>query len=235
MDRPVFGPHPHAGFSVMTYLFPDSKQGFINRDSRGDFSLIEPGGVHITQAGKGIFHDEFPQKEGISTHGLQIWINHKAADRLLEPRVMHAKADQIPEIITPQYRVRVIHGSFQGRSAPYQMATPVRLLDITLQGQQSLLMDGEAMSFIYGISGMATVDEQEIGPQTLAILSGQGSKVAIRALEQPFHFIFASGTPHQEPIVYGGPFVMSTGEQMQDAKSRMAKGEMGKLLPYQRF
>ena len=38
MDRPVFGPHPHAGISVMTYLLSDSKTGFLNRDSAGDRS-----------------------------------------------------------------------------------------------------------------------------------------------------------------------------------------------------
>lgn len=53
MERPVFGPHPHAGISVLTYMLPDSVGSFINRDSRGDFSIIEPGAVHITQAGSG--------------------------------------------------------------------------------------------------------------------------------------------------------------------------------------
>lgn len=72
MDAPVFGPHPHAGVSVMTYMLPDSKESFINRDSFGDFSEIEPGGLHITQAGKGIQHDEFPKVMGVETHGFQI-------------------------------------------------------------------------------------------------------------------------------------------------------------------
>jgi quercetin 2,3-dioxygenase len=49
MDRPIFGPHPHAGVSVMTYMLPDSKGSFLNRDSRGDKSTIEPGGLHVTQ------------------------------------------------------------------------------------------------------------------------------------------------------------------------------------------
>lgn len=72
MDRPVFGPHPHAGVSVMTYMLPDSKESFINRDSQGDFSCIEPGGMHIMQAGSGMHHDEFPKVTGNETHGFQI-------------------------------------------------------------------------------------------------------------------------------------------------------------------
>jgi quercetin 2,3-dioxygenase len=82
MDKPVFGPHPHAGISVMTYMLPDSQGSFINRDSQGDFSFIEPGGMHIMQAGSGMHHDEFPKVTGVETHGFQIWINHSDKDRL---------------------------------------------------------------------------------------------------------------------------------------------------------
>ena len=38
MSQPTFGPHPHAGFSAVTYLFDDAETGFHNRDSRGDSS-----------------------------------------------------------------------------------------------------------------------------------------------------------------------------------------------------
>lgn len=40
MPKAFFPPHPHAGFSVMTYMFPDSEGAFINRDSQGDRSRI---------------------------------------------------------------------------------------------------------------------------------------------------------------------------------------------------
>src|SRR5712691_5523015 len=35
MSGPTFPPHPHAGSSAVTYLFADSPNGFINRDSMG--------------------------------------------------------------------------------------------------------------------------------------------------------------------------------------------------------
>ena len=76
MDNPVFGPHPHAGISVMTYMLPDSKEGFINRDSQGDFSFIEPGGMHIMQAGSGMHHDVFPKTNGYETHGFKFLLNN---------------------------------------------------------------------------------------------------------------------------------------------------------------
>lgn len=117
MDRPVFGPHPHAGISVMTYLLPDSEGSFINRDSQGDFSNIEPGGLHITQAGSGIHHDEFPKVTGVEVHGFQIWINHHSKNRNVAPRAMHANAHEIPEIATPSYRVRIVLGTFASKKS----------------------------------------------------------------------------------------------------------------------
>lgn len=43
--------------------------------------------------------------------------------------------------------------------------------------------------------------------------------------------MFASGDPIGEPIVYGGPFVMTTAAQMTETKRRHARGEMGRLPP----
>ena len=48
MSVPTFPPHPHAGFSAVTYMFEDSPGAFINRDSLGDRSRIGPGALHWT-------------------------------------------------------------------------------------------------------------------------------------------------------------------------------------------
>ena len=46
MSEPIFAPHPHAGFSAVTYSFPDSAGAFVNRDSLGDRSRIGAGALH---------------------------------------------------------------------------------------------------------------------------------------------------------------------------------------------
>jgi quercetin 2,3-dioxygenase len=232
MDRPVFGPHPHAGMSVMTYMLPDSKQGFINRDSFGDFSIIEPGGVHITQAGKGIQHDEFPQTTGIETHGFQIWINHADKDRLVAPKAMHAQANQIPEITTDAYKVRVIHGEFEGQKPPYQMVTDVTMLHVYLQAGQSMTLNAQEMAFVYVLNGAGNIDNNKILPQNMVNFSTEGSQIVVNGDEAGLEFMFATSMPLNEPIVYGGPFVMTTPQQMADTKRRYGKGEMGTLEPY---
>lgn len=43
MSGPIFPPHPHAGFSAVSYLFLDSETGINNKDSLGGRHLILPG------------------------------------------------------------------------------------------------------------------------------------------------------------------------------------------------
>jgi redox-sensitive bicupin YhaK (pirin superfamily) len=75
MSEPTFPPHPHAGFSAVTYLFLDSETGIQNRDSRGNQTLIEPGGLHWMASGRGVVHEEIPAVTGRAAHLLQIFVN----------------------------------------------------------------------------------------------------------------------------------------------------------------
>lgn len=232
MERPVFGPHPHAGISVLTYMLPDSEGSFINRDSKGDFSIIEAGGVHITQAGSGIHHDEFPQKPGIECHGFQIWINHASQDRFVEPKGIHATAVDIPEVEYPEGKVRVILGQFEGKNPNYELLTKVALLHVYLVPNARITLPAAAMAFVYGLKGKAYGSEHAIQGQTLVNYSLEGDEVSIEAGPEGFEFLFGTGAPLNEPIVYGGPFVMTTTEQMAEARVRLGRGEMGRLAPY---
>lgn len=232
MDTPVFGPHPHAGVSVMTYMLPDSKQGFINRDSLGDFSHIEPGGLHISQTGTGMFHDEFPKETGIETHGFQIWINHKNEDRYVTPKSMHANADEIMEVLTNDYKIRILHGAFGGKHSSYKLVTDIHLFHIFLNPNTSIELDADEMAFVYGLKGKGEIEPTEVTAQTLVNFQKDGNKVKVSANTEGLEFMYATGKPIKEPIVYGGPFVMTTNQQMLDTQQRLANGEMGRLNHY---
>jgi quercetin 2,3-dioxygenase len=232
MTQAVFGPHPHAGVSVMTYMLPDSKNSFINRDSLGDQSIIEPGGLHITQAGSGMFHDEFPKNPGTVAHGFQIWINHSELNRFVTPKAFHAKANEIPEIVTDRYSVRVLHGQFDQQQAKHRMVTDVTLLHIFLRPDKQIQLDAAEMAFVYGLRGSGSTDSKTINAQTLINYSSTGNNVTIKADADGAEFIFATGIPLKEEITYGGPFVMTTPQQMTETQRRYANGEMGGLGPY---
>jgi quercetin 2,3-dioxygenase len=229
MDRAIFGPHPHAGVSVMTYMLPDSNGSFLNRDSHGDSSIIEPGGVHVTQAGSGIQHDEVPSVNGIDCHGFQIWINHSDANRMVEPKAFHLNAKDVPEHISEQMKVRIIAGSFAGKTSPLHLVTKTILLDISLAPHTAVELDTKEMAFIYVMSGSIVIDNQTISGNAMINFESSGDKILLNTGDASAHFMFASGTPHNEPIVYGGAYVMTTNEQMTATKQKFARGEMGEL------
>lgn len=233
MNQPVFGPHPHAGVSVMTYMLPDSKGSFINRDSQGDYSLIEPGGMHITQAGRGIHHDEIPAVTGIDCHGFQIWINHLEQHRWVQPKAMHAKSIDIAESHNEYGLVRIIHGTFKGQEATLKMVTDVTLLHVFLRPGKVIQLDADEMAFVYGLHGSGSSGNENILPQSLLIYEEHGSTVEISGGATGLEFMFGTGKPLNEAIIYGGPFVMTTEKQMQETRLRYQRGEMGTLLPHQ--
>lgn len=231
MDRAIFGPHPHAGVSVMTYMLPDSKGSFLNRDSKGDHSIIEPGGIHVTQAGKGIKHDEVPTIKGIDCHGFQIWINHADKDRLVEPKAFHAFSKDVPEFKSENVFIRVVQGQYDNLKSPIELVTKTTLLDVTLQPNTTIEFDAMEMAFIFLMSGEIQIADREVSSPSIVTFEKEGDKVKISTKDKSVNFLFVSGTPHNEPIVHGGPFVMTTHEQMLATQQRLQRGEMGILNP----
>ena len=231
MNRSVFGPHPHAGVSVMTYMLPESEGSFLNRDSNGDKSTIEPGGIHVTQAGSGVHHDEVPTVAGVDCHGFQIWINHADKDRLVAPRAFHAMANEVPEFKNESLKVRVVQGRFEGLQSPIELITKTTILDVALQPNTSLQLPANQMAFVYLMKGEILINNQKATGNALLTFEETGDSITLQTATEPARLMFATGTPHHEPIVYGGPFVMTTQEQMLDTKRRAGRGEMGVLLP----
>jgi quercetin 2,3-dioxygenase len=233
MDNQVFGPHPHAGISVMTYMLPDSQESFINRDSDGNFNIIEPGGLHITQAGSGIHHDEFPKVKGVETHGFQIWINHSNKNRMVKPKAIPVKASEVAEFISDDYKVRLIHGKFNGNASSYQMVTDVTLLHVFINPEKSMILNAEEMAFVFVLNGNGEIENTKIQAHNMISLDTVGNQVAIKAGSSGLQFMFGTAIPLKEQITYGGSFVMTTPEQMFETQQRARRGEMGKLEHYQ--
>ncbi len=231
MPKAFFPPHPHAGFSVMTYLFTDSEGAFINRDSLGDRSRIEPGGIHLTQAGKGIFHEEIPEVEGQMCHGLQMWLNHSSKDRFVEPKAMHVKAADVPEVHTDGNRIRVLLGRYQHAEAAIRPLPEATLLDVQVpaQGQFTHQVEPGHVSFLFMIGGEATVEAHALRVHSCVKFSEAGETITVQTGSSPASFLLATGKPFGEETLFGGPFVMSSMDQMYETRRRYERGEMGQL------
>jgi hypothetical protein len=237
MAEPFFPPHPHAGFSAVTYMFPESKNGFRNRDSRGDQIEIHPGDMHWTCAGSGVLHEEVPITTGVVCHGLQIFVNLHSSKKWMSPEVLHLDASSVPKVLTEGAVVRVVVGTHGDQTSPLVPPTKVTLLDVTLEpgGEiEHVPAKGESR-FVYVIDGVV-----EVGPKHSATrlekgdaggLSIEGDHVLVRAVGGPAHIVVGGGTALRERAVFYGPFCMSSEADIRRAILDYESGKMGRLEP----
>lgn len=234
MAQPFFPPHPHAGFSAVTYIFPESPNGFCNRDTLGARVTIDPGDVHWTAAGRGLMHEEVPIKRGIVCHGLQIFVNLHSSKKWMAPQILHADAHEIPRVSAGGAEVRVIAGSHDGTLAALRPPTDVTLLDIVLGPGAVFLHHPEAgeTRFVYVIDGIVEAGPEH-GAKRLAKgdaagLSATGDEVRLRT-GSGAHVVVAGGRPLREPVVFDGPFCMNTRQDIARAFDDFQAGKMGRL------
>jgi quercetin 2,3-dioxygenase len=239
MSQPFFPPHPHAGVSVLTYIFEDSENAFINRDSFGDKSRIEPGGLHLTQAGNGIQHEEIPEVNGKDAHGLQLWVNHAAKDLLIPARAFHAKSNEVTELTNwDGIRTRILLGELDDVKGAIQAVTPVTLLDTHVEAgknvQINVPQDFKAWLFVIKGGGQLS-DGSMLKQYSVALFDSEGEQIEFTAGEKGAEFLLGMGKPLNENNVFGGPFVMTTADQLLETKRRFGRGEMGQLTPSVNF
>lgn len=237
MSEPTFPPHPHAGFSAVTYMFEDSAGAFINRDSLGDRSRIDPGSLHWTQAGSGMMHEEIPEVRGAVCHGMQMFVNLRSDHKGATPRAFHVAATEVPEVSpSAGARVRVLAGRFAEQSSPLlELLTPILLLDVHLApgARVSIPVDAGWTAFLLCLSGAGLTGPSEkkravAAHEALGFLD-DGDRLALTAGEAGLHVLVGGGRPLAEPIVFGGPFVGNTRAEVEAAYARYQRGEMGRL------
>jgi redox-sensitive bicupin YhaK (pirin superfamily) len=235
MSQPVFGPHPHAGFSAVTYMFDDAETGFSNRDSRGDSSEIRPGDAHWTVAGAGVVHDEVPVESGKVAHGLQLFVNLAVKDKHMPPDAIHIHKDAMPRFKqNTGADVKVAFGPYDDGLTSFKSAavlpTDVSLFDVRLErsGKFSYPIPSNTNAFLLVVKGTATIGEDSVAENQAVGFGRDGGVLTIQS-EHGAHLALFLGKPLDEPIVQHGPFAMTNQEDILRAISDYQSGKMGAL------
>lgn len=201
MSAPTFPPHPHAGLAAVSYVFPDSEIGLANRDSIGSENLIQPGGVHWMAAGTGVVHEEVPAGPDKTVHSLQIFVNVPAAKRAAAPHVLSLSPQQVPVVLLPGARVRVVSGEFGGRRAPGEAPVDVDMLDISLDTGTELVVPvapGRS-TFVLPVFGSVTVDGRAFALEDLRVplypATPTPREIRLHAPGGPAKVVVFSGVP----------------------------------------
>ncbi len=228
MSQPTFPPHPHAGFSAITWMLPWSPGGFVNRDSLGDRSRIAPGALHWTMAGSGMLHEEIPEDPGTDCEGLQIFVKLPDSLELSTPRAFHYEPTEVPTLDLGGAVAKILVGELGGVTSKIPSHARTTMLHVDLEGTSDIAVPDGVEAFAVVLRGSATVDGVTIAADAAvglraghpAKLEGSGATVLV-----------GWGDPMEATPMFAGPFCMFTRERLAEARARYSTGAMGHLSP----
>ena len=213
-----FPDHPHRGFETVTYMLAGRMR---HHDSAGNQGLLGPGGVQWMTAGSGLIHSELPEQADGLMEGFQLWLNLPARDKMVRPYYRDIPSDSIPEFVTPEgVGVRVIAGSSQGVAGAVQREhTEPLYLDVHLPAGATFVqpIPPGHNAFTYTYRGTSLVGGTEVPDRNMAILANDGAGQVVVRAQADARLLIIAGQPLNEPIAQYGPFVMNTGEEIQQA------------------
>jgi redox-sensitive bicupin YhaK (pirin superfamily) len=226
--------HPHRGFETVTYLLDGAME---HRDSKGGGGVIRGGDTQWMTAGAGLIHSEMPTPEvlrdGGTLHGVQLWVNLPRRDKLATPRYQDLAGDSLTLLRDADGRVvlRLIAGDLAGARGPGNTHTPIVYAHATLEAGARLALDWpadfNALVYVLSGTGRAGAELTAVQEGQLAVF-GRGETVVIES-DTKLDVLLLGGQPIREPIVWYGPFVMNTKQEILDTIDLYERGELGSI------
>lgn len=233
--------HPHRGFETVTYMIDGI---FEHQDSNGGGGVITNGDTQWMTAGAGILHIEKPPEQLVASgglfHGLQLWVNLPAHDKMVAPRYQDLRGQSVALLSSPDggALLRLIAGDLGGLQGPGATYTPITIVHATLQpgAEVDLPWRPDFNALVYVLSGRGYVgpERRPIHEGQLAVL-GTGDAIRVGAdrtqdSRSPALEVYVmGGQPIREPVVQYGPFVMNTRAEIAQAFDDYQAGRLGTI------
>ena len=236
--------HPHRGFETVTYMIDGT---FAHQDSQGGGGLITDGATQWMTAGGGILHIETPPEalvvSGGLFHGIQLWVNLPAKDKLIPPAYQGLEADDVVLLSSGDggALLRVIAGEVGGHRGPGSTHTPMALMHLSVApgALVELPWDPGFNALVYVLAGSGRVgsDGRPIRVGQLASF-GRGDCDRLQSRRCPglahsstSKLLLLGGQPIGEPVEHYGPFVMNTRDEIVQALEDFEAGRLGTVPP----
>jgi redox-sensitive bicupin YhaK (pirin superfamily) len=233
--------HPHRGFETVTYMIDGV---FEHQDSNGGGGVITNGDTQWMTAGAGILHIEKPPEwlvvKGGLFHGLQLWVNLPARDKMIAPRYQDIRGSAVALLASPDggALVRLIAGDLGEHRGPGSTYTPITIVHATIQpgAELDLPWRPDFNALVYVLSGAGSVGPERRPVQTgqLAVL-GAGDAIRVAASRaqdsrSPALDVYVmGGQPIREPVAHYGPFVMNSHAELAQAFEDFKAGRLGTI------
>ena len=228
------GPHPHRGFSPVTFIF---NGGVHHRDSLGTSEVVYSGGTQWMNSGAGIVHSERPAKELAENGGvfelIQFWINAPAKNKMDEANYQPVSKEETPTVTLKDEvsTISIVAGEVFEKKGPIKPYSDVLILRMDLKkGAKTIIPIPESFNaLIYQLEGASNINsEKEVSGKNLVHFNNDGTSIAIESLED-CKIILLSGAPINEELSTYGPFVMNTEDEIRQAILDYQSGKMGIL------
>jgi len=224
-DRPVGGPHPHAGFETVTLILDGA---IYDRDEGG---TLNAGEVQWMTAGSGVIHNEDVRTKG-KMRLLQLWLTLPRKERWTEPGFQVFHSDSIPVRRESGVEIRVYSGSSGSLRSGTRNYVPVTIVEINLERGASVEQEVPVSynGFVFVISGSVRIVETTLNTGQVGWLdrptNNDASIVRVVAGESGARLILYAGEPQGDPIVSHGPFI---GDTKQDIARLFAEYQAGQF------
>jgi redox-sensitive bicupin YhaK (pirin superfamily) len=229
--------HPHRGFETVTYIMDGT---FQHQDSHGGGGLITDGATQWMTAGGGILHIETPPESLVLSgglfHGIQLWVNLPAKDKMIAPRYQNLEGSQVRLLSSADGAslLRLIAGDIAGHTGPGSTHTPIVVAHATVQPGSRLSVPWpkgyNALAYALAGRGSVGVEGAAIEAGQLAVLTDGDVLTVVgpdESATRPLDVLLLGGRPIREPIATYGPFVMNTKAEVQQAMEDYQKGRLG--------
>jgi quercetin 2,3-dioxygenase len=229
-NNPLEGPikgfptHPHRGIETVTYMLEGTVR---HRDSLGNIGTIAEGDVQWMTSGRGILHEEMPQRSiNGNNYGFQLWVNLPAAQKMSQPRYQEVAANSIPVIEKDGVTIRLVAGEIDGIRGPVTeiSAAPLYMdVELSAGSRFSLPIPNSHTAVAYAFSGVGEFSNQAVESVSMVVFNNDGDQIEVKS-EAGVRFMLISGEPFKEPIVPYGPFVMNTKEEIEETIRELRNG-----------
>jgi redox-sensitive bicupin YhaK (pirin superfamily) len=227
---PGFEWHPHRGIETVTLVL----EGVLEHgDNVGNSGVLEPGDVQWMTAGRGIIHRELAFRNE-HAHTLQLWVNLPAERKFVSSGYQDLRTGARPRTLSAGVETDVVAGPVQGTTSAEVNRHGVHGAILTMQPSARVVHEvpGHHRAFFYVMQGSARIGGADViaGRIAWSDPAADGSAdiaISSTARDEVTRIMTYSGRPLRQPVALGGPFVMNSREQIDQAFADFHAGRFG--------